>query len=133
MSYEMNFEMYVEAKEQRKEVLAVIKKALLENGYEKYADNFVANKKNPCLIEETTCCSFNPITFNDAIKTIYSEVVKELPEVMFKGRSGCVDGSADVAHTFERKDNTLEVCIHSYEGCGCCPECDEEVVARCAA
>ena len=34
MSYEMNFEMYVGKKEQRAEVLAVIRKALTEKGFE---------------------------------------------------------------------------------------------------
>lgn len=128
MSYEMNFEMYVEAKEQRKEVLAVIKKALLENGYEEYADNFVADRKNPCKIKENTMCSFHPTQFNEAIKVIYSAVVKELPEVMFKGYSGFLCGTEDNGHSFERKGNNLEVFILAYEGCGSCPECGEEVV-----
>ena len=42
----MSFEMYVGAKEQRKEVLEVIKKALTENGFEKFANNFIANKRD---------------------------------------------------------------------------------------
>ncbi len=42
MSYEMNFEMYVGKKEQRAEVLAVIRKALTEKGFEEFANNFVA-------------------------------------------------------------------------------------------
>ena len=40
----MNFEMYVGKKEQRAEVLAVIRKALTEKGFEEFANNFVADK-----------------------------------------------------------------------------------------
>ena len=41
MSYEMNFEMYVGKKEQRADVLRVAKNALIANGYEEFADNFL--------------------------------------------------------------------------------------------
>ena len=128
MSYEMNFEMYVEAKEQRNAVLEVIKKTLLENGYEKDIDNFVADKKDKCKIKENTSCSLNPDSFNEAIQSIYTAIVKELPEVVFKGYSGYLWGTVDAAHAFKRNGNTLEVSLLEYEGSGYCPECDEEVV-----
>lgn len=128
MSYEMNFEIYVEAKEQRKAVLEVIKKTLLENGYEKDIDNFVADKKDKCKIMENTSCSLHPVSFNEAIQSIYTAIVKELPEVMFEGYSGYFWGSTEAAHAFKRNGNILEVSLLQYEGCGSCPECGEEVV-----
>ena len=128
MSWEMNFEMYVGAREQRAKVLEVAKRALAEKGYETFANNIEANKHDHYLIEETTC--FSPLgdNFDDAIATIYTAVAKELPEVEFKGFSGYAWGSCEAGHCFDKSGNILKVETILYEGCGFCPECGEEVV-----
>lgn len=128
MSYEMNFEMYVGKKEQRAEVLAVIRKALTEKGFEEFANNFVADKDDKYMIKENTCCSFSADDFDEAISTIYKAIVKELPEVVFKGFSGYTHYTYEAGHCFEKKDNTLIVGKIGYEGYGYCPECSETVV-----
>ena len=58
MSYEMNFEMCVGSKEQRAEVLAVANRALIEKGYEKFANNLVADQDDDYMIAEDTCMTF---------------------------------------------------------------------------
>lgn len=128
MSYEMNFEMYVGKKEQRAEVLRVAKNALIANGYEEFADSFVADKSDRYLIKEISCCAFSADSFDEAISTIYKAIVKELPEVVFKGFSGYTHYTYEAGHCFEKKDNTLIVGKIGYEGYGYCPECSETVV-----
>lgn len=128
MTYEMNFEMYVGAKEQRKEVLAVIKNALIANGYEEFANNFVADKRDGYLIKENTSCSFTADNFDEAISTIYKAIIRELPDVVFKGLSGYTWGTYEAGHCFEKKDNFLMLETFGYDGDGTCPECGEEVV-----
>ena len=128
MSYEMSFEMYVGAKEQRKEVLEVIKKALTENGFEKFANNFIANKRDGYKIEENTCCSFSPNNFDEAISTIYKSIIKELPEVVFEGYSRYTWGTYEEVLCFEKENDLLMIEKLGYEGTGCCDECGVEVV-----
>ena len=125
MSYEMNFEMYVGKKEQRAEVLAVIRKALTEKGFEEFANNFVADKDDKYMIKENTCCSFSADDFDEAISTIYKAIVRELPEVVFKGFSGYTHYTYEAGHCFEKQDNTLIVGKIAYEGAGFCLECGE--------
>lgn len=128
MSYEMNFEMYVGAKEKRAEVLRVAKNALIANGYEEFANNIVADKRDRYMIKENTSMTYLGENFDDAISTIYQAIIRELPEVVFKGFSGYTDYTYEVGHCFEKKDNTLVVGKIGYEGYGYCPECSETVV-----
>lgn len=128
MNYEMSFEMYVGTKEQRKEVLEVIKKALTENGFEKFANNFIANKRDGYKIEEDTCCAFSADSFDEAISTIYKAIIKELPTVVFKGCSGYCWGTYEAVHCFDKDNNTLRVEKMGYDGDGSCSECGEEIV-----
>lgn len=129
MSYEMKFEMYVGAKEQRAEVLAVARKALITNGYEKFANSLVESKDDCYMIEENSCMTFLGDNFHEAIRTIYEAIVKELPEIVFRGFSGYTWGTFEAGHCFEKKGNTLVVGKIGYEGSGYCPECDEEIVS----
>ena len=128
MSYEMNFKMYVGAKEQRKEVLRIAKTALIAKGYEEFANNLVENKRDRYMIEDNTCMTYLGDNFHDAISTIYQAIVRELPEVVFKGFSGYTDCTYEAGHCFEKKDNILIVGKIGYEGAGYCPECGETVV-----
>ena len=128
MSYEMNFEMYVEDKKQRKGVLEVIRKALTEEGFDKFADDFIEDKKEKCMIRDNTSCSFSADNFDEAVSTIYKAIIKELPNVIFKGYSGYTYGTFEGGHCFEKKGNTLIVERIVYEGSGWCPDCCEEVV-----
>lgn len=128
MSYEMNFEMYVGKKEQRADVLRVAKNALITKGYEEFADNLVADKRDRYMIKEDTSMTYLGENFDDAISTIYQAIVKELPEVVFKGFSGYTDYTYEAGHCFEKQDNTLIVGKIGYEGEGFCLECGETVV-----
>lgn len=128
MTYEMNFEMYVGTKEQRADVLKVAKSALIAKGYEDFANNLVASKSDCYMIEENTNMTYLVENFDDAISTIYQAIVRELPEVVFKGFSGYTCGTYEAGHCFEKKDNTLSVGKIGYEGWGFCPECGEDVV-----
>ncbi len=128
MSYEMNFEMYVGKKEQRAEVLRVAKNALIAKGYEEFADNIVADKFDRYKITDGLYNSVSADDFDDAISTIYQAIIRELPEVVFKGFSGYTDYTYEAGHCFEKKDNTLIVGKIGCEGNGYCPECGEVIV-----
>ena len=128
MTYEMNFEMYVGAKEQRADVLRVAKSALIAKGYEEFANNLVADKSDRYMIQENSCMTDLIDCLDDAISTIYQAIVRELPDVVFKGFSGYTWGSYEAGHCFEKKDNTLIVGKIGYEGWGICCECGEDVV-----
>ncbi len=128
MSYEMNFEMYVGAREQREEVLRVAKQALMEKGYVEFANNIEAAAEDAYMIAESTTATFLGENFDDAIRTIYEAIIKELPDVVFKGFSGIVWGTLEAGHCFEKAANTLTVGKIKYEGGGYCPECGESVV-----
>ncbi len=129
MNYEMNFQMYVGEKEQRAETLRIAKQALIEKGYQDFANKIEANKRDCFMIELDACCTLFDESFNDAISTIYKAIVKELPKITFKGFSGYTWGTLEVGHCFEKANNTLTVCKIKYEGDGCCPECGENVVS----
>lgn len=127
MSYEMSFEMFVGVKEQRAEVLAVAKKALIRKGYREFADRLIADKTD-CKLIRDSLGSFLGDNFDKVVSMIYEAVAIELPDVDFKGFSCYAWGTYEAGHSFEKVGNILKVNKLGCEGAGTCPECGEEVI-----
>lgn len=89
MSYEMNFEMYVGKKEQRADVLRVAKNALIANGYEEFADNFLFFHVSVFFAHPAPF--FNVQAFSHAVKSrfpIFQTIVANVRSFRNSGAAG---------------------------------------------
>lgn len=128
MMNEMTMTMYVGAREQRNEVLEVVKRALKAKGFEQFADDLKADKTDCYMITNDISFDVSQENFDEAISTIYKAIIKELPDVVFQGNAWTGAGTCDMTHNFDKTDNTLKVETTYADGEGICPECDTEVV-----
>ena len=125
MSYYMNFEIRLNAEKETEKIYEVAKKTLQEIGCDKCAEELYVRGNS---VMDGTSYAIPGDNFGDTIKTIYTAIVKELPEVDFEIFSGYGWGSEDAGFHFIKKDTYAMADSVIYEGCGTCPECGEEIV-----